>query len=702
MKKLVQFVILPALFLTFIATGGSLHAQSANPVSGKANVNVTFKVDMQEQTVAPEGVHLAGSFPAPYPQWDPTGLEMNQPLFGYVYTLTLSLPTGTNIEYKFLKGITWGDAEIILGNCTQNNNRYLTVPANDTVLPVKCFAKCTPCVLPDVNITLQVDMSEETISANGIHVAGTFNAWSASATPMVNQGNDIYAVTLPLGIGSYHEYKFINGDAWGSSGVAQEIVPEACGTNDGSGGYNRYITVPNEDSTLLAVCYGSCTECASTLYSDVTFQVDMINETVDPAGVHIAGEFNGWTAGATPMTDNGDGTWEVTLNLLVGNSYEYKYINGDTWGKDENVFGLCNVNNNREVTVPSDDFTLDMVCFGKCNICNPPEQDVTFSVNMSEQTVSPEGVHLAGSMQGWDTTATQLTTVGNNIYQVTLPIGEGDYHEFKYINGNTWASAEFVPGECERNGNRWMLGPSMDATLDTVCFNGCDQCVNQIYTFNLKVMLEGPFNGTDMNTDIFDEGLLPANQPYSASPWNYDGTEILTAQVGTDVVDWVYIQMRETDGDASTATIDKMIDHQAAVVLADGTIARPDGTPNILYTGNITQNLYIVIYHRNHLAVMSATPLVESTGTFTYDFSDALSKAYMDGQADLGGGMYGMIAGDSDASGTVDNSDKDVNWNNEAGSAGYFGSDLNLDSQVSNPDKNNCWVPNQGAGTQVP
>ena len=112
--------------------------------------------------------------------------------------------------------------------------------------------------------------------------------------------------------------------------------------------------------------------------------------------------------------------------------------------------------------------------------------------------------------------------------------------------------------------------------------------------------------------------------------------------------------------------------------------------------------LYVVIYHRNHLAVMSANALSGLGVVYSYDFTNVLSKAYLDGQKDLGGGYFGMIAGNSDGNGTIDDNDKDINWNGDAGKAGYFGSDLNLDSEVDNVDKNDIWDGNNGSSTEIP
>ena len=657
-------------------------------------VNVTLRVNMLDETVSPDGVHVAGSFQG----WNPATSEMTT-LFGNVYEYTFTDTTGDHLLFKFINGNDWPYAESVPAACGEDDgyggyNRYFDVPAVDTILTAVCFGSCLPCVVPQVNVTFQVDMSNETVSADGVHVAGSFNDWDTDSTQMLPVGNDIYAVTLQLDEGGYYEYKFLNGNVWGTD----ETVPAGC-----ANGFNRFLTVPAADTVLTAVCFSSCDPCSSVTYVDVTFQVDMSEvDSVSVDGVHIAGGFQGWDPSATIMTNNGNGIWSYTTTLTSGSYYEYKFINGTSWGADETVPSQCNQNGNRYLTVPGSDTTLTAVCFGSCNICSPALYDITFTVDMSTQNVSPEGVFVAGTFNNWDTTATQLTNTSGNYYEVTLALGENDFHEFKYLNGNTWLSAEFVPGECNYNGNRYLTVPGANTILDTVCFGECDACTSRLYTFNLTVFLEGPFSGSVMNTDLYNYGVLSNEQPFNTAPWNYDGLETLNVQPETPVVDWVLVEFRETDGDASTATPDKFIDRQAALLLEDGSIVKPDGVNPIQYNGDITENLFVIIYHRNHLAVMSATPLTGLGTVYIYDFTTALSKAYLDGQKDLGGGYFGMIGGDSDGNGIVAQADKDINWTTDAGNAGYSGSDLNLDSQIDNPDKNGIWEPNLGAESKVP
>lgn len=56
----------------------------------------------------------------------------------------------------------------------------------------------------------------------------------------------------------------------------------------------------------------------------------------DSKRVSLSGEFNGWSADATPMERKQDGTWEVTLPLRPGR-YQYKFIVDGEWLHDLNA-----------------------------------------------------------------------------------------------------------------------------------------------------------------------------------------------------------------------------------------------------------------------------------------------------------------------------------------------------------------------------
>jgi hypothetical protein len=62
------------------------------------------------------------------------------------------------------------------------------------------------------------------------------------------------------------------------------------------------------------------------------------------------------------------------------------------------------------------------------------------------------------------------------------------------------------------------------------------------------------------------------------------------------------------------------------------------------------QSFYLVVHHRNAITTWSSSPVPVSTNGFTYDFTNAASKAYGNNERDLGDGNFAFWSGDvSDA-----------------------------------------------------
>jgi len=123
-------------------------------------------------------------------------------------------------------------------------------------------------------------------------------------------------------------------------------------------------------------------------------------------------------------------------------------------------------------------------------------------------------------------------------------------------------------------------------------------------------------------------------------------------------------------------------------MLNDGSIVGLDGSSNLRFNNSVTQQLFIVVWHRNHISVLSAYPATSSGSVYNYDFSTSINQAYgTDAQKHLGNNVYGMIGGDANADGIIDLADK-VAWEGQAGTRGYKSGDFTLDGQVNNPDKN--------------
>jgi len=339
-----------------------------------------------------------------------------------------------------------------------------------------------------VAVTFNVDMTGQTVSANGVHMAGNFNDvnydgtaenaayvnWNPSAIALADQGNGIWSVTLNL-VAERYEFKFINGNDWPFA----EDVPPACQV-EVAGNDNRFWSISGLNATeSMTVCYASCAACGE---NTVRFRVDMTQEAagVNPAGIFVAGNFQGWNPAGSQMIDpDGNGTFEGYFSIGTATSAQFKFINGNDWAFAESVPAECNVSGNRELNVADANTVADVICFSACGPCQAPTP-VLFRVDMTLQTVNANGPHVAGSFQGWnpgDANTLMTDPDGDNIYEVTLLLQPGTY-QYKFVNGAAWADGnESLPADCNVGGNREVV-VAADPVVEHFCYNQCGaECV---------------------------------------------------------------------------------------------------------------------------------------------------------------------------------------------------------------------------------
>ena len=212
----------------------------------------------------------------------------------------------------------------------------------------------------------------------------------------------------------------------------------------------------------------------------------------------------------------------------------------------------------------------------------------------------------------------------------------------------------------------------------------------------LTAFLEGPFNGTEMETQLYNGSYLPTIQPFNQAPWSYSGGESANPIPNADVVDWVLVELRDAQ-DPSSAAASSSIARQAAFILKNGSVVGMDGHSTLNFGPlEILNNLFVSVRHRNHCDVMSSDALNENAGDYTWDFSDNAGQAYggTNAHKEITTGVWGMISGDGNADNIVSFPDKIDVWNNQAGQSGYFSSDYNLNGLVDNTDKNVYWLQN--------
>ena len=435
-----------------------------------ADVDVTFKVNMSDVNVDANGVHLAGNFQG----WNPTSTEMFDNDGDGIYEVTFSTIANQSFQFKFINGNVWSQSEQVPAQCGvvvgfNLFNRQILIDSTDVVFGPVCFGECfdcvdivegcmdnnacnfdslanTPvdictypgctdtlafnfspdagcadtCIYTDILVTFRVNMANEIVSANGVHFAGSLQGWNPSSTPMQDtDGDNIYEVTLPAVSNQSYAFKFINGNDWNFS----EIVPLTCGVNDGSGNINRIIATGESNSVFGPICFSSCYDCG-----------DIVLGCMDTSACNFDSLAN---------TADNSCTYSGCQDSAA---YNYDAFAG---------------------------------CLGPCIYA---DINVTFKVNMSNVTVDTNGVHLAGSIQGWNPSSTEMTdTDGDGIYEVTLSTIANQMYRFKFINGMDWTNEETVPMGCgtanEFGGyDREISIDSTDVVFGPVCFGACVDC----------------------------------------------------------------------------------------------------------------------------------------------------------------------------------------------------------------------------------
>lgn len=224
-------------------------------------------------------------------------------------------------------------------------------------------------------VKFMVNMQGQVKSPNGIHVTGDFQTiagyvggdWNSASTSMAQSPTDtnLYSVVVDIPAMTKYEYKFVNGDQFYEVEFVPLVSRVGYNFND-----NRWIYIDSlaPDTTVVGPLVFSGNAPAG--YRGVRFIVDMQNEpSVSPAGVHVAGDFQGWDQTSMEMYSFVANIYEHIgfIDSTVA-AAQYAFYNGDAASDVELVSGPCAINLNRAIAVPTDT-ALATVCFGSCDDC---------------------------------------------------------------------------------------------------------------------------------------------------------------------------------------------------------------------------------------------------------------------------------------------------------------------------------------------
>ncbi|MGB2014760.1 MAG: FISUMP domain-containing protein [Flavobacteriales bacterium] len=253
--------------------------------------------------------------------------------------------------------------------------------------------------------------------------------------------------------------------------------------------------------------------CASEETLSVMFTVDMTPVTsVSEFGVHLAGSFQSWDPAATPMNDNGDGTWSVSLDLMPG-TYEFKFINSKFWdGNEEFMSGTaCSDGDNRSAYFDESNNTYT-ACFNQCpgEACESLVGGCTdaSALNFTLDAIvddgscvyppaTPECASVCGPGTHWDMEQSLCLPTLSADLDLSGCVGMSDLLEMLAQFG-----ACFVP--------EWSCG-------DVLNYHG--------YDYETVLVANDCWFAENLRTERYDNGdLIPSNVPDSAL-WTSQGAQ---------------------------------------------------------------------------------------------------------------------------------------------------------------------------------
>jgi uncharacterized protein (TIGR02145 family) len=636
----------------------------------------------------------------------------------HVRNLQLNAGVQLNCEYHLsIYGNFDSEGQLIMNNegsflsFKGGENTYWSDPGSDDVLSHVSIAK--------ENASLQVDLM------NNISISGSFD---------VSQGIFQIDNPLTLQIGSSEPYAFSikNG---GTLSFSNDPLIEVAGE----------IVFWNGSNVSLTACTIECGGDFKVINND-DFYLDFAGVTLVMNGINDQSiidqddgilEFGNITINKTGscfigndhLTVNGDlrieeGTFDLNAyNALC--SGDVDIFNGGVLSVDE--YSDLGVGQNHSLTV-RDGGLLEVAGTNDHN---------------AKITVQPEGtgyytfeVLNGGTISARHGIFERMDAFGLNIYSGALidPANSFNYCTFRdgasgnaallvvqneqdftveeaYFPNNTWGG-QYNVWKSNNAGNVIFAGAT-GSFSGTDYENDPNNLVDWRQIFwkvELDLMLEGPFNGSGMDANI--NNRLPEYQPYEpilpyfGNPmpeWYHSGEEFVISIPNADIVDWVIVELRDAPT-VQQALPGTAIEKRAALINKSGQVVALDGFSPLSITSTFSNNLYAAVLHRNHLGIISAYPLTQTKGTLTYDFTTGPNKSYGGTEAvkELAPGIWGMIGGDSDGNGIVNDNDKTNAWDTEAGSASYSGCDLNMDFQIDNLDKNDIWISNQDFHSFIP
>lgn len=205
----------------------------------------------------------------------------------------------------------------------------------------------------------------------------------------------------------------------------------------------------------------------------------------------------------------------------------------------------------------------------------------------------------------------------------------------------------------------------------------CESCI-----MTTRVFLEGPFNSSEflMNDDLRSNSLLPTTSPYAdAATCDSSVFDITNSSA---IVDWVEIQLRNAND------INEIVVRKSVLLQKNSAVRDVTGSASDFTVSAWQGNYYVAIAHRNHLTVVTNTPITFDGDVKNIDFtSDGSVLNGANAMVEVVNSIFALPAGNVEGSGQIQNSGIS-NTIQQLGISGYSIFDVDMNGQVQNTDIN--------------
>jgi hypothetical protein len=488
------------------------------------NPDVTFRVDMSNVSASFTNVYVSGTLN----NWSGNANQLTDPDGDGVYEADISLNSG-NYEFKFTYD-NWAGQESLDATldsaCTITTgaftNRYISIGASDTTLPVFCWEECVSCATTTTGCTElffseysegssnnkyieiynptanAVSLSGYTVyqSGNGGSYTNTFTtsatiasggvymiaanqadasilavADTAMAYPSIAHFNGNDAMILTYGTDTIDVIGVPGvdpGSSWtvGTGSTANHTLVRmasiGAGSTDWTTGATEWDVYAQNTWTYKGAHTSNCIATQTDFV--VTFMVNTANITVGTNGLYLGGGVIGG-ANAVQLADpDGDGIYVGTDTLNGANGGNFIFLNNPAnasdWNAKENLTGLscADPNNYNDRILPT--FTQDTTLMFCFGTCSA-DTSCSVTATYPDVTFSVDMNNVSASFTNVYVSGT-LNSWSGNANQLTDPDGDGVYD----------ADISLAPGnyEFKFTYDNWVGQENLDPnTLDSNC-----------------------------------------------------------------------------------------------------------------------------------------------------------------------------------------------------------------------------------------